>query len=88
MNAEIAIDSPDGVRHTAKVFRAPRATLAKAPSAPVTRIEVTGVLARRPWKRHFSWAREPAEAVWSMALRRDARFVPVESGRRALVLIG
>ena len=37
--------------------------LAKARSAPVTRIEVTGVLAHSPWKRHFSWAREPAEIV-------------------------
>ena len=37
--------------------------LAKAPSVPVTRIAVTGVVAHGPWKRHFSWAREPAEIV-------------------------
>jgi predicted alpha/beta hydrolase len=39
------------------------ALLAKAPRAQVTRIEVPGVLAHRPWKRHFSWAREPREVV-------------------------
>jgi predicted alpha/beta hydrolase len=39
------------------------ALLAKVPRAAVTRVEVPGVLAHRPWKRHFSWAREPADVV-------------------------
>lgn len=39
------------------------ALLAKAPRARVTRVEVPGVLAHHPWKRHFSWARQPADMV-------------------------
>jgi predicted alpha/beta hydrolase len=60
--------------------------LAKAPSAPVTRIEVAGVLAHRPWKRHFSWAREPAEMVceFSAWIRyRSEVFAPRSTGERA-----
>jgi predicted alpha/beta hydrolase len=60
--------------------------LAKAPSAPVTRIEVTGVLAHRPWKRHFSWAREPADMVRELSTwisYRSEVFTPRSSGKRA-----
>ncbi|HEY7241846.1 MAG TPA: alpha/beta fold hydrolase [Burkholderiales bacterium] len=60
--------------------------LAKAPSAPVTRIEVTGVLAHRPWKRHFSWAREPAELVGELGAwirYRSQVFSPSSTGKRA-----
>jgi predicted alpha/beta hydrolase len=62
------------------------ALLAKAPRAPVTRVEVPGVLAHRPWKRHFSWAREPADVVrelgaW-LGLRAEASS-PRSTGRRA-----
>lgn len=32
-------------------------------SAAVERVEIDGVLEHRPWKRHFSWARAPEQAV-------------------------
>jgi predicted alpha/beta hydrolase len=40
-----------------------QALLARAPRARVTLAEIDGVTQHRPWKRHFSWAREPAEMV-------------------------
>jgi predicted alpha/beta hydrolase len=39
------------------------ALLARVPRSPVTRVEVAGVRAHTPWKRHFSWARRPEEIV-------------------------
>lgn len=42
------------------------ALLARLPRAQVRRVEIDGVLAHRAWKRHFSWAREPADAVDSI----------------------
>lgn len=43
------------------------ALLGKAPRAEVTRVEIDGVAHHGPFRRHFSWAREPEEAV--MAIR-------------------
>jgi predicted alpha/beta hydrolase len=37
--------------------------LAKLPSAHICRKRIDGVLGDKPWRRHFSWAREPAEVV-------------------------
>lgn len=37
--------------------------LAMAPQSVVTRAELEGVRAHRPWKRHFSWARAPHDVV-------------------------
>ena len=42
---------------------ASEALLARAPLSPLTRINVDGVRQHRPWKRHFSWAREPAQVA-------------------------
>ena len=39
------------------------ALLARLERSDVTRAEVPGILAHRPWKRHFSWAREPRGVV-------------------------
>jgi predicted alpha/beta hydrolase len=39
------------------------ALLARLPRCQVARVDVDGVLEHRPWKRHFSWARRPAEMV-------------------------
>jgi predicted alpha/beta hydrolase len=39
------------------------ALLARIPASRVTRIEVDGVRAHGGWKRHFSWARRPADVV-------------------------
>lgn len=44
-------------------WEALQALLSLLPRAPVQRRPMRGVLAHAPWKRHFSWAREPAEAV-------------------------
>lgn len=44
------------------------ALLALAPGAAVTREEIGGVPGQGRWKRHFSWAREPGEAL--QAIRR------------------
>jgi predicted alpha/beta hydrolase len=44
--------APDGAR---------RALLARVPYARITPVEIDGVARHKPWKRHFSWAREPAE---------------------------
>jgi predicted alpha/beta hydrolase len=43
------------------------ALLARVPRSAVTRVEVGGVLEHTPWKRHFSWARRPAEAAGAIA---------------------
>ena len=62
------------------------ALLAKVPRAPVTRVEVAGVLAHRPWKRHFSWAREPADVVAALGAwlaERSEAVSPRSTGRRA-----
>jgi len=40
-----------------------QALLARAPRARLTLAEIDGVTRHRPWKRHFSWAREPGEMV-------------------------
>ena len=42
------------------------ALLARLQRAEVTRVEIDGVRAHQAWKRHFSWAREPADAVDSI----------------------
>jgi predicted alpha/beta hydrolase len=39
------------------------ALLEKTPLAEVTRVEIDGVTHHGPFRRHFSWARDPAEAV-------------------------
>ena len=39
------------------------ALLARLPRCQVTRVGIDGLLEHRPWKRHFSWARRPAETV-------------------------
>lgn len=44
-------------------WEAAQALLALLPRAPVHQRPMRGVLADAPWKRHFSWARQPAEAV-------------------------
>jgi predicted alpha/beta hydrolase len=43
------------------------ALLGRAPRARVRRIEIDGVRSDRPWKRHFSWARQPGEAVQAIS---------------------
>jgi len=40
-----------------------RELLERTPRARLTLAEIDGVAAHRPWKRHFSWAREPGEMV-------------------------
>jgi len=40
-----------------------QALLSLAPDVPLHKQSMRGVLADAPWKRHFSWARQPAEAV-------------------------
>jgi predicted alpha/beta hydrolase len=37
--------------------------LGRLPASRVTRVEIDGVLAHTPWKRHFSWARQPGDVV-------------------------
>lgn len=39
------------------------ALLARLAASPITRLEIDGVRAHGRWKRHFSWARRPAEVV-------------------------
>jgi predicted alpha/beta hydrolase len=39
------------------------ALLARLAAAAITRLEVDGVRAHGRWKRHFSWARRPADVV-------------------------
>lgn len=39
------------------------ALLARVPKCAVTRIETGGIAGHSPWKRHFSWARQPAGMV-------------------------
>jgi predicted alpha/beta hydrolase len=39
------------------------ALLARLAAAAITRLEVDGVRAHGRWKRHFSWARRPADGV-------------------------
>jgi len=43
------------------------ALLARLPRSAVTRVEIEGVREHTPWKRHFSWARRPEEAVGAIA---------------------
>jgi len=43
------------------------ALLARLERSEVTRAEVSGVTAHRPWKRHFSWARAPEGVVGAIA---------------------
>jgi predicted alpha/beta hydrolase len=43
------------------------ALLARLPLAEVTRTDVNGVALHRPWKRHFSWARDPQEIAGAIA---------------------
>jgi predicted alpha/beta hydrolase len=43
------------------------ALLARLERSEVTRAEVSGVTAHRPWKRHFSWARAPESIVGAIA---------------------
>jgi predicted alpha/beta hydrolase len=43
------------------------ALLARLERSEVTRTEVSGVTAHRPWKRHFSWARAPEGVVGAIA---------------------
>jgi len=42
------------------------ALLARLPRSAVTRVEIEGVREHTPWKRHFSWARRPEEAVGAL----------------------
>ena len=37
--------------------------LAHVPRSPVTRVTVGGVQSHTPWRRHFTWARQPEEIV-------------------------
>jgi predicted alpha/beta hydrolase len=37
--------------------------LSKLRSCTITRRQIDGVLADAPWRRHFSWARQPDEVV-------------------------
>jgi predicted alpha/beta hydrolase len=46
--------APEGARE---------ALLARVPRSAVARTGIQGVLEHTPWKRHFSWARRPEEAV-------------------------
>jgi predicted alpha/beta hydrolase len=46
--------APEGARE---------ALLARVPRSAIARAEIRGVLEHTPWKRHFSWARRPEEAV-------------------------
>jgi predicted alpha/beta hydrolase len=39
------------------------ALLARLGASPITRLEIDGVRGHSRWKRHFSWARRPAEVV-------------------------
>jgi predicted alpha/beta hydrolase len=41
--------------------------LAKLPCARIDRAVIEGVKADAPWRRHFSWARAPAEAAMAVA---------------------
>lgn len=41
--------------------------IARLPCARVTRALIDGVRSDSPWRRHFSWARAPAEAVQAVA---------------------
>lgn len=56
--------APEGARE---------ALLARAPRSAVTRAEIEGVLEHTPWKRHFSWARRPQEAVGAIGGWLEAR---------------
>jgi len=63
---------------------ATEALLARAPLASLTRLQVDGVRRHRPWKRHFSWAREPAQVVaaiggWLAKPRRYTQRAPSTS---------
>jgi predicted alpha/beta hydrolase/protein-S-isoprenylcysteine O-methyltransferase Ste14 len=44
-------------------WEAGQALLSLVPQAPVRHLPMRGVLSDAPWRRHFSWARQPAEAV-------------------------
>ena len=57
--------APEGARE---------ALLARVPRSTIARTEIRGVLEHTPWKRHFSWARRPEEAVGAIRdwLRGDA----------------
>jgi predicted alpha/beta hydrolase len=63
---------------------ATEALLARAPLASLTRLQVDGVPQHRPWKQHFSWAREPARIVaaiggWLAGLRHYTQRAPSTS---------
>lgn len=46
--------------------------IARLPCARVTRAQIDGVPSDSPWRRHFSWARAPAEAVQAVTAWLDA----------------
>ena len=58
--------------------------LAKVPNADVTRDAFDGVTSDAPWRRHFSWAREPAGVAERVAkwLARVATSSLGPTGRR------
>jgi predicted alpha/beta hydrolase len=69
---------------------ATEALLARAPLASLTRLQVDGVPQHRPWKRHFSWAREPAQVVaaiggWLAELRGYTQRAPSTSMQTPLM---
>jgi len=69
--------APDGARDE---------LIARLPCARVTRALIDGVRSDGPWRRHFSWARAPAEAVqavaaWLAALPAQREAAETGSGR-------